>query len=152
MVGVRSAAFVSAIPLAEPRPIIEVAAAIIRDEHGRYLIIRRRPGTHLAGLWEFPGGKREAGESLPECLRRELDEELGAAFTVEEEMATIPWDYDDRTVVLHFFRCRLEGGTIVARESQGLTWVAPDRLRDYEFPAADDALVARLTNSSRETA
>jgi 8-oxo-dGTP diphosphatase len=138
--------------LGEPRPITEVAAAIIRDGHGRYLIVRRRPGTHLAGLWEFPGGKREAGESLTECLRRELDEELAAAFVVEEKIVTIPWDYGDRTVVLHFFRCRLEAGTIAAAEGQEVAWVRPEGLNDYAFPPADAALVASLMKSSREMA
>ncbi len=64
--------------------LIEVAAAVIRDDSGRYLITRRREGTHLAGLWEFPGGKREPGESLEACLRRELREELSATFAVGE--------------------------------------------------------------------
>jgi mutator protein MutT len=132
--------------------IVEVAAAIIRDHTGRYLLVRRRPGTHLAGLWEFPGGKREAGESITECLRRELTEELAAAFVVEEKAETIHWEYGDRTVVLHFFGCRLESGTIVPREGQELAWVAPEDLRDYAFPPADEVLVTRLMNSLRETA
>lgn len=131
---------------------MEVAAAIIRDEHGRYLLVRRRPGTHLAGLWEFPGGKREVGESIADCLRRELAEELAATFTIEKKIATIPWDYSERTVILHFFRCRLEVGTIAPREGQDLAWVAPERLGDYAFPPADEVLVSRLMNSSRETA
>jgi 8-oxo-dGTP diphosphatase len=138
--------------LSEPVPIIEVAAAIVRDEQGRYLIVRRRPGTHLAGLWEFPGGKREVAESIEDCLRRELAEELGAAFTVQDKVATIPWDYGDRAVVLHFFRCGLGGATVVAREGQEIAWVAPDKLDDYAFPPADEALVARLMNSSLEMA
>jgi len=132
--------------------IVEVAAAIIRDHAGRYLIVRRRPGTHLAGLWEFPGGKRESGESITECLRRELVEELSATFAVEERVETIRWEYGERIVVLHFFRCRLEAGVIAPREAQELTWVAPERLGDYTFPPADQALVARLRNSPRETA
>jgi len=131
---------------------VEVAAAIIRDERGRYLIVRRRPGTHLAGLWEFPGGKREAGESINDCLRRELAEELGAAFAVEEKVATIPWDYGERSVILHFFRCRLAVGTIAPREGQELAWVDAEALGGYAFPPADEAVVARLVNSSRETA
>jgi 8-oxo-dGTP diphosphatase len=133
--------------LADPNPSVEVAAAVIRDSSGRYLIVRRRPGTHLAGLWEFPGGKRETGESIVECLRRELTEELDAAFAVEEKVATIPWNYAERTVILHFFRCRLEFGTIAPREGQELVWVTPERLGDYAFPPADEALVARLMNS-----
>jgi 8-oxo-dGTP diphosphatase len=132
--------------------LVEVAAAIIRDHTGRYLIVRRRPGTHLAGLWEFPGGKREAGESITECLRRELAEELAAAFVVEEKVETIRWEYGERTVVLHFFRCRLEAGAVAPGEGQELAWVAPEDLRDYAFPPADEVLVTRLMNSSRETA
>jgi 8-oxo-dGTP diphosphatase len=138
--------------LGEPTSVIEVGAAVIRDERGRYLIVRRRPGTHLAGFWEFPGGKREAGESIRECLRRELAEELGATFAIDEESARIPWDYGDRTVILYFFRCRLEVGTIAPREGQELVWVGAEGLGDYAFPEADEALVGRLMNSSRETA
>ena len=131
---------------------VEVAAAVIRDEAGRYLITRRRQGTHLAGLWEFPGGKREPGESLAACLRRELAEELSAAFAVGELLETTRWEYREKTVVLHFFRCYLEAGAIAARESQELTWVAPEQLGDYAFPPADEGLVARLVNAARETA
>ena len=121
-----------------------MTAAIIRDDRGRYLITQRRRGSHLEGFWEFPGGKRDAGESLSACLRRELAEELGATFDVGTEVATVEWEYPDRTVVLHFFECRLEVGTIEPRESQAMAWVEPERLRDYEFPPADRALVDRL--------
>jgi mutator protein MutT len=130
---------------------VEVAAAVIRDAAGRYLITRRRQGTHLAGLWEFPGGKREPGESLPACLRRELAEELSAAFAVGELVETIRWEYPEKTVVLHFFRCRLEEGVIAPGESQELSWVAPEALGGYAFPPADAALVARLAKASRES-
>ena len=124
--------------------ITEVAAALIRDEHGRYLLARRPAGVHLAGLWEFPGGKRDSGESLEECLRRELAEELGATFTVGEHVDTIVWTYADTTIALSFFRCRLENGQIEARTAEEIAWVAPERLADYEFPPADRALVDRL--------
>jgi len=87
---------------------VEVAAGLIRDESGRYLLARRAAGTHLAGLWEFPGGKRHAGESLEECLRRELAEELGATFRVGDRVDTVVWTYDDTTIELSFYRCRLE--------------------------------------------
>ena len=124
--------------------VIEVAAALIQDDAGRYLITQRRRGSHLAGLWEFPGGKQEAGESPQACLRRELVEELAGNFSVGEKFDTISWDYPDRTVILHFFRCRLESGTIEPRESQTMAWVAPERLGEFAFPPADREVVARL--------
>jgi 8-oxo-dGTP diphosphatase len=124
--------------------VVQVAAALIQDEAGRYLITQRRRGSHLEGLWEFPGGKQEAGESPEACLERELTEELSASFSVGEKFATIRWEYPDRTVVLHFFRCRLEAGTIEPRESQTMAWVAPERLGEFDFPPADRELVARL--------
>ncbi len=124
--------------------IVEVAAALIQDAAGRYLITRRRRGSHLAGLWEFPGGKREAEESLEACLRRELGEELSAAFSVGEKVETVRWEYPDRTIVLHFYRCRLESGTIEPREEQAMAWVEATRLVDYDFPPADRELIRRL--------
>ncbi len=124
--------------------IVEVTAALIQDQAGRYLITRRPQGTHLAGLWEFPGGKRERGESLEACLRRELAEELSAAFAVGEPAGTVRWEYPDRTVVVHFYRCRLESGTIEPREAQEMAWVEPERLEEYAFPPADRELLARL--------
>ena len=124
--------------------VVEVAAALIQDACGRYLIARRREGTHLAGLWEFPGGKREQDETLEECLRRELTEELGADFAVGDRVETVRWKYPEKTVLLHFYRCTVDRGTIAPLEGQALAWVAPEQLGDYEFPAADLALIARL--------
>jgi 8-oxo-dGTP diphosphatase len=124
--------------------VIEVAAALIRDDGGRYLITQRRRGSHLEGLWEFPGGKVEAGETPATGLRRELQEELGATFTVGDLVETVRWEYPDRTVVLHFFDCRLQSGEIVPREGQAMAWVAADALAAYDFPPADRELIARL--------
>jgi 8-oxo-dGTP diphosphatase len=128
--------------------IIEVTAALIRDADGRYLITQRRRGSHLEGLWEFPGGKRNAGEELTACLARELTEELGARFTVGELVDTIRWDYPDRTIVLHFYRCKLASGTIAPQESQAMAWVAPSDLSRYDFPPADRELIVRLATSA----
>ena len=124
--------------------LIEVAAAIIQDDTGRYLITQRRRGSHLEGLWEFPGGKREPDESLEACLRRELTEELSATFSVGERLETIRWEYPDRAVVLHFYRCRLDSGVIAPLEDQAMAWVEPARLSDYAFPPADRKLIERL--------
>lgn len=123
---------------------IEVAAGLIRDERGRYLVTQRRKGSHLPGLWEFPGGKLEAGEAPAAALKRELTEELSASFAVGELVDTVRWEYPDRVVVLHFFDCRLESGQIVPTESQAMTWVRPDELADYDFPPADQELIRRL--------
>ncbi len=124
--------------------LVEVVAALVRDDAGRYLITQRRSGSHLAGLWEFPGGKREPGESLETALRRELTEELSARFVVGEKVDTVQWEYPDRTVVIHFYRCRLESGTIEPREAQTMAWVAPERLAELDFPPADRELITRL--------
>ena len=124
--------------------VVEVVAALIRDDAGRYLITRRREGTHLAGLWEFPGGKREAGESLEQSLVRELREELGAEFEVTALVETVRWPYPGKTVVLHFFGCQHLEGAIEPLEGQLMEWVAPMALRQYQFPPADEALITRL--------
>jgi 8-oxo-dGTP diphosphatase len=124
---------------------VEVVAGLVRDAAGRYLITRRLEGKHLAGLWEFPGGKREPGETLEASLRRELEEELGATFEVDERVEMVRWPYPGQTVVLHFFRCRVTAGTIAPREGQSMEWVAPRDLHRYDFPPADATLLARLT-------
>lgn len=124
--------------------IVEVAAGLIRDAAGRYLITQRRRGSHLAGLWEFPGGKLEAGETPTAGLRRELEEELSAIFIVGELVETVRWEYPDRTVVLHFFDCRVESGAIAPREEQAMQWVEAAHLADHDFPPADRELIQRL--------
>jgi 8-oxo-dGTP diphosphatase len=131
-------------------PVVEVSAALIRDAAGRYLITQRRKGSHLAGRWEFPGGKVEAGETPATCLRRELTEELSATFTVGTLVDTIRWDYPERSVILHFFECRLESGTIAPREEQAMQWVEPARLPDHDFPPADHELIQRLSRGGAE--
>ena len=121
---------------------IEVVAAVIEHE-GKILITRRPAGSHLAGLWEFPGGKPGPGETLEEALRREIEEELGAGASVGERLDTIEWQYPDKRVRLLFFRCRLEGDPRPL-EGQEMAWVDPPDLARYEFPAADAALIKRL--------
>ncbi len=121
---------------------VEVAAAVIEAD-GRYLITRRTKG-HLEGYWEFPGGKVRPGETLPECLRREVREELGVEVSVGEKIEAVTWRYPNRTLVLHFFRCGLAGGEITPQEGQAFAWVAPDELEDYSFPPADASLIRRL--------
>jgi 8-oxo-dGTP diphosphatase len=130
-------------------PVIEVTAAVIA-RRGRFLVTRRDPRKHLGGLWEFPGGKREPGESLDACLERELREELGVRVRVGERLAIVPWAYPNRRVLLHFYRCRLVAGRITSRERQPYRWVGPAELAALPMPPADATLVSRLTGRSRD--
>jgi 8-oxo-dGTP diphosphatase len=124
-------------------PVVEVVAAVIR-RRGRYLVTGRPPAKHLGGLWEFPGGKRQAGESLEAALRRELDEELGVDARVTGPLRVVPWTYPDRRVVLHFFACEIGRQAVRPREGQPVRWVTPQGLRRLSFPPADAALVEQL--------
>jgi mutator protein MutT len=122
--------------------VVEVVAAVI-ERDGAVLITRRPPGTHLAGFWEFPGGKRHHGEALDQALRREIAEELGVQALVGDKIETIDWEYADKCVRLHFFRCTVAGEPH-PREGQEMVWVSPNDLSRYEFPAADAALLTHL--------
>jgi len=122
---------------------IEVVAAVI-ERDGRYLITRRLEGTHLAGLWEFPGGKLLPGEQPEDALRRELKEELGVEVAVGELIQMVDWAYPEKSVRLLFFRCALAGEP-TPLEGQEMRWVAAADLRSYSFPEADATLIARLS-------
>jgi len=130
---------------------IEVAAALVfRD--GKLLIARRPPRAHLGGLWEFPGGKREPGESYEQCLRRELAEELGIEVQVHDLVEALTHEYPDRSVPLRFFRCRWLRHEPQTPAGQDLAWVTAADLFNYEFPAADARLLDRLRGNWRELA
>jgi 8-oxo-dGTP diphosphatase len=128
------------------RPPIDVSAGLV-FRAGKLLITQRPAGGHLAGFWEFPGGKREAGESFEECLRRELREELGAEVEVAALLQEITHTYPEKTVRLRFFSCRLGSGEPAALGCQAVAWVTAAELGDYQFPAADAALLARLRST-----
>lgn len=126
-------------------PVVVVAAVIERG--GRILVSRRLEGTHLAGRWEFPGGKCEPGESHGACLARELEEELGVTrVTVGEEIVTTEHAYPERVVRLHFRRCAIEEeprGVL----GQALRWVTRAELGALDLPDADRDLVKHLTEN-----
>jgi mutator protein MutT len=126
---------------------IVVTAAIVKD-HGRYFVTRRLKGTHLEGLWEFPGGKIEAGESLADGLRRELQEELGTEVDVGEEVFTVTHHYPDRSVELHFLACTFLNAPVPLL-GQEMRWVPREELRSLEFPPADEELI-RVLESGHE--
>jgi mutator protein MutT len=123
-------------------PVVVVAAVIERG--GRLLVTRRLRGTHLAGQWEFPGGKCEDDESHVECLVRELREELGVAAEPGSEILVTEHAYPDRTVRLHFRRCAIAGEPRPIL-NQEMRWVRRDELGALEFPDADRALIALLS-------
>ncbi|MCY3759331.1 MAG: 8-oxo-dGTP diphosphatase MutT [Acidobacteria bacterium] len=125
------------------KPTVEVAAAIVFRE-GRLLITQRLPDSHLSGLWELPGGKRKSGESIRECLEREMREELNIRVVVGELVDTIEYDYSEKTVCLKFFRCRYAGGDIQALGCRTFAWVTPDELGNYRFPPANRSLMKKL--------
>jgi len=125
---------------------IVVLAAVI-ERGGAFLLTRRLGGTHLAGAWEFPGGKCEAGESHEACLRRELAEELGIHAEIGEEIFTITHAYTERTVELHFRRCSFAGDP-KALLGQEMRWVARAELDTLEFPEADRELIEKLRSSA----
>jgi mutator protein MutT len=135
-----SAGFWPGIPASKP---IQVAAGLIFFR-GRLLIAQRRPGEHLGGLWEFPGGKVELGESFQDCLRRELAEELGVEAQPLDLLQTIVHSYPEKTVELQFYRCRLVRGEARPLGCHALAWVTAQELSRYEFPAADAALIQLL--------
>jgi 8-oxo-dGTP diphosphatase len=123
------------------RRVVVSAAVIERD--GQYLVTRRLRGTHLAGLWEFPGGKCEPQETEIACLEREILEELGCGLCIGDRLVTVSHAYEDRTVELHFFKCVLNGEPqpLIGQE---IRWVARSDLRSLQFPPADEELINLL--------
>ncbi len=125
---------------------IEVVAGIVRDGAGRLLITRRPDGGHLAGLWEFPGGKKRAGESDGAALRRELQEELGVTVDPGRVLLTTDHAYTDRRVRIAFLEARIVAGDPVALEVADFRWVSVGELTRYEFPEADREMIRRLSD------
>jgi 8-oxo-dGTP diphosphatase len=121
---------------------IVVVAAIIK-RHDRYLVTRRQAGVHLSGLWEFPGGKCDRGESLTAGMSRELREELDIRATVGAEVFAATHEYPDRRVELHFFECQSadDPSPVLGQE---MRWVTAAELADLEFPPADSELIRKL--------
>ncbi len=126
------------------RKMIEVAAAILHDRHGRILICQRESGDRCAGLWEFPGGKREVGESWEDCASRELREELGLEVVVRGLYKDFIYSYPDRTIHFQFYNAKILNDTEGKNFQVGIKWVFPRKLSDYEFCPADSEVVKEL--------
>ena len=129
---------------ADPRkagPTVVVAAVV--ELANRVLVTERLPGQHLAGYWEFPGGKMENGENHRRCLEREMREELEVEVKVGNELHATSFAYPDRTIELHFYRCTIVGEPKPVL-GQRIRWVARAELKTLRFPPADLELIRLL--------
>ncbi len=124
--------------------IIDVAAAIIHDNKGKILICRRGSGGSCAYLWEFPGGKREAGETMQECVIRECREELTVNLKTDVKYAEFFYSYPDRDIHFCFYLAEIISGAVKKMVHSEIKWVFPQELHEYEFCPADRELIQRL--------
>ena len=124
---------------------VHVAVGVVLDERGKVLISRRADNMHQGGLWEFPGGKVERGESLAMALARELREELGIEIGRTSPLLEIRHDYGDKCVLLDVHVVWDFSGEARGLEDQPLVWVAPEELEQYRFPAANEPIIGALS-------
>ncbi|WP_342348324.1 8-oxo-dGTP diphosphatase MutT [uncultured Nitrospira sp.] len=128
---------------AQESPPIVVAAAIIWQKD-RILLSRRKPESYLGGLWEFPGGKKEFGETLEDCLRREVKEELGVEISEPVWFHALHYQYPEKMVELYFYTCSIILGIPQALECAEVAWVHKHDLISYEFPPADIPVIRKI--------
>ncbi len=145
-ITVKTAAF-DAIPYKSPakkRPHYHIGVGIIQNDRNEVLIALRPENAMLGGLWEFPGGKQEGDETIPETIRRELREELGVEVEVTRPLMSLKHAYSHFTITLHAWFCRLLSGTPKPAGSQEIRWIPLRSLDDYPFPTANRKLIGRL--------
>lgn len=133
------------------KPMVLVVACALVDADERILLAQRPEGKSMAGLWEFPGGKVEAGETPENALVRELEEELGVTTKVDclAPLTFASHSYDKFHLLMPLYICRRFQGFPVAREGQTLKWVRASKLRDFDMPEADIPLISALTDILR---
>jgi 8-oxo-dGTP diphosphatase len=129
---------------------VHVLVGLIGDARGLWLVNRRPPGKDLAGFWEFPGGKLQAGETPLAALRRELDEELGIEVVAAEPWLELAHEYPEKTVLLDVWRVLDYRGEVRAREGQALDWVAAGRLAALPLLPADLPIAAALLRADAD--
>jgi mutator protein MutT len=128
------------------KPHFHVTAGLVWN-NGRVLIAKRPEGSHLEGLWEFPGGKQERGESLKDCLEREIEEELGLKVRVDNGLLTVDHEYEEKVISLHVFNCTPLSGEPKALDREEIRWVDPFELKKFSFPPPDVKVIEYLTGS-----
>jgi 8-oxo-dGTP diphosphatase len=126
------------------RQRVHVAVGVIRSRDGRILVARRSANQHLGGLWEFPGGKVEAGETVNQALARELHEELGIDVLAQSALCCIQHDYPDKSVLLDVWNVHEFSGTALGKEGQPLRWLFAHELNHSDFPQANRAIIRAL--------
>lgn len=124
-----------------------IGVGVIWNQQGQILIDRRRPTGVLGGLWEFPGGKIEAEESVEECIKREIWEELGIVIEVDQHLITIAHTYTHLHVTLIVHHCRYIDGIPQPIECEEIRWVTLDELDKYSFPEANSQIIAALRHA-----
>ena len=124
------------------KPVKVAAGLVFKDE--KLLITKRLKNIHLGGMWEFPGGKLELGESYEICLKREMFEELGVKVNVSYEFEEVLHRYSEMTVLIKFFICSLSSGTPKAIQCSEFQWINRRDLTRYNFPAADIKMIDQL--------
>jgi A/G-specific adenine glycosylase len=131
------------LPVRKPLPHVHVTAGVIRKKDAFLITLRPAKGL-LGGLWEFPGGKRENGESLAACLEREIREELGIRVTVGRRLVSVNHAYSHFRITLHAFECKYTGGRIRLHGCDDARWITAHDLTRYAFPGADRKIIALL--------
>jgi mutator protein MutT len=122
----------------------QIGVAVITDRQGRILIDRRKNEGEMAGLWEFPGGKIEPGETVRECVKREIKEELDMEIVVGDRLTTITYAYKTFNVTLYVHECQHVGGEPRPLECEEIHWVEPANMNQYKFPQANTQIINLL--------
>lgn len=131
------------------KPFFQVAAGLIW-KNGKVLIAKRSEGGHLGGFWEFPGGKLERGESLEDCLEREIEEELGLKIKADKALMTVDYDYGSKMISLHVLNCIQLAGEPRALQCQQIRWVDPLDLKKFTFPPPDMKVIEVLSSPDND--
>ncbi|MGM0588224.1 MAG: A/G-specific adenine glycosylase [Bacteroidota bacterium] len=134
---------------AKKRPHHQIAVGVVKDEDDKVLIALRPDDAMLGGMWEFPGGKQEKGETLQEAVKRELKEELGIVVEVQSKIMSLNHSYSHFKITLHAYFCSLIDGDPTPDASQEVRWVAIDELDDYPFPKANRKLTETLVQGGQ---
>jgi A/G-specific adenine glycosylase len=136
------------LEISSPLPHKIIGVGVIWNHQKQILIDKRRAEGSLGGLWEFPGGKLELGETLEDCIKREIQEELAIEIQVKEHLMTIEHTYTDFKVTLNVYHCDYISGEPQPLESDEIRWVTLDEIDQFPFPKANKKIIAALKNNS----